>query len=88
MPVSEATLADRLKAAGYATGLVGKWHLGSQPQFHPQKRGFDEFYGFLGGGALVSAGVEGSPPRDGGRRREGIPDGRHRPGGGRVRRPA
>lgn len=49
MPVSETTLADRLKAAGYTTGLVGKWHLGSQPQFHPQKRGFTEFFGFLGG---------------------------------------
>jgi arylsulfatase A-like enzyme len=49
MPVSETTLADRLKAAGYATGLVGKWHLGVDPQFHPQQRGFDEFFGFLGG---------------------------------------
>jgi arylsulfatase A-like enzyme len=49
LPVGETTLADRLKAAGYATGLVGKWHLGSAPQFHPQKRSFDEFFGFLGG---------------------------------------
>lgn len=49
LPVTERTIADRLKAAGYVTGLVGKWHLGAQPQFHPQKRGFDEFYGFLGG---------------------------------------
>ena len=49
LPLSETTIADRLKAAGYATGLVGKWHLGSLPQFHPQKRGFDEFFGFLGG---------------------------------------
>ena len=49
LPVSETTIADRLKAAGYATGLVGKWHLGSQPSMHPQKRGFDEFFGFLGG---------------------------------------
>ena len=49
LPPGETTLADRLKAAGYATGLVGKWHLGSGPQFHPQKRGFDEFFGFLGG---------------------------------------
>jgi arylsulfatase A-like enzyme len=49
LPLSEKTLADRLKAAGYATGLVGKWHLGGAPEFHPQKRGFDEFYGFLGG---------------------------------------
>src|SRR5438105_705066 len=42
LPTTETTLADRLKAAGYATGLVGKWHLGGAPQFHPQKRGFDE----------------------------------------------
>jgi arylsulfatase A-like enzyme len=47
--LSQTTLADRLKAAGYATGLVGKWHLGATPEFHPQKRGFDEFFGFLGG---------------------------------------
>jgi arylsulfatase A-like enzyme len=49
LPLSETTIADRLKALGYATGIVGKWHLGYQPQYHPQKRGFDEFYGFLGG---------------------------------------
>jgi arylsulfatase A-like enzyme len=49
LPVSETTIADRLKAAGYATGLVGKWHLGSAAKFHPQKRGFDEYFGFLGG---------------------------------------
>ena len=49
MPVTEVTIADRLKAAGYATGLVGKWHLGDEAKFHPQKRGFDEFFGFLGG---------------------------------------
>jgi arylsulfatase A-like enzyme len=49
LPVSEATLAERLKEAGYATGLVGKWHLGGAEKFHPQRRGFDEFFGFLGG---------------------------------------
>ncbi|MFO0891664.1 MAG: sulfatase [Isosphaeraceae bacterium] len=49
LPLSESTLADRLKAAGYATGLVGKWHLGAEPRFHPQRRGFDEFFGFLPG---------------------------------------
>jgi len=48
--VKEKTIADRLKAAGYTTGIVGKWHLGTRPQFHPLKRGFDEFWGFLGGG--------------------------------------
>jgi arylsulfatase A-like enzyme len=49
LPLSETTIADRLKAAGYVTGLVGKWHLGGGERFHPQRRGFDEFFGFLGG---------------------------------------
>ena len=49
LPLSEKTIADRLKAAGYVTGIVGKWHLGGTPEMHPQRRGFDEFYGFLGG---------------------------------------
>jgi arylsulfatase A-like enzyme len=49
LPLTETTMADRLKAAGYATGLVGKWHLGGAAKFHPQQRGFDEFFGFLGG---------------------------------------
>ncbi|MEM9644102.1 MAG: sulfatase-like hydrolase/transferase, partial [Planctomycetota bacterium] len=43
------TIADVLKQAGYTTGIFGKWHLGTQPQFHPNARGFDEFYGFLAG---------------------------------------
>ena len=49
LPLSEATLANHLKAAGYATGLVGKWHLGADPKYQPQQRGFEEFFGFLGG---------------------------------------
>jgi arylsulfatase A-like enzyme len=49
LPVTETMVAARLKAAGYATGLVGKWHLGSEDKFHPHSRGFDEFFGFLGG---------------------------------------
>lgn len=50
MPLSEVTLADMLKKEGYATGVFGKWHLGIEPAYHPLKRGFDEFYGFLGHG--------------------------------------
>ena len=46
---SIVTMADVLKQAGYATGVFGKWHLGTRPQFHPKSRGFDEFYGFLAG---------------------------------------
>jgi len=49
LPLTEKTIADRLKTAGYVTGLVGKWHLGGGSENHPLKRGFDEFFGFLGG---------------------------------------
>lgn len=49
LPLSQTTIADRLRAGGYATGLVGKWHLGGAPEFQPPRRGFDEFFGFLGG---------------------------------------
>lgn len=44
------TVASLLKAAGYDTALVGKWHLGYAPQFNPTEHGFDEFFGHLGGG--------------------------------------
>lgn len=50
LPLGEKTLADYLRSAGYATGAFGKWHLGLEPAYHPVKRGFDEFYGFLGHG--------------------------------------
>jgi arylsulfatase A-like enzyme len=50
LPLTEKTIADQLKAAGYRTGIVGKWHLGEAPPFHPNQRGFDEFFGFIGGG--------------------------------------
>src|SRR5688572_2055480 len=49
LPLGQETLPERLKQAGYATGMFGKWHLGNEPEFHPQKRGFEEFFGFLGG---------------------------------------
>ena len=49
LPVTETLIAKRFKDAGYATGLVGKWHLAVRRNFSPQKRGFEEFYGFLGG---------------------------------------
>ena len=47
LPLGEKTVADHLRATGYATALVGKWHLGGTAEFHPQRRGFDEFFGFL-----------------------------------------
>ena len=46
---SVPSLPRYLKSAGFVTGLIGKWHLGSRPEFHPNKHGFDEFFGFLGG---------------------------------------
>ncbi len=49
LPTSETTLANRLRDLGYVTGLVGKWHLGAGPKMHPLERGFQEFFGFLGG---------------------------------------
>jgi arylsulfatase A-like enzyme len=50
LPQSEETMAALLKKAGYTTSVLGKWHLGAHPSQHPNKRGFDEFYGFLEGG--------------------------------------
>ncbi len=47
IPPSEITLADLLQAAGYRTGLVGKWHLGDQAVSRPNAMGFDYFYGSL-----------------------------------------
>lgn len=45
LPVTETTIANRLKALGYATCAVGKWHLGNGPKYIATSRGFDEFYG-------------------------------------------
>lgn len=49
LPLDQVTMADRLEQLGYRTGVIGKWHLGYVPKFHPFERGFDEFFGFLGG---------------------------------------
>ena len=50
LPFDQPTLAAKLKAVGYATALFGKWHLGVHERHNPLERGFDEFYGLLGGG--------------------------------------
>jgi len=47
LPASEVTIAECLKAAGYATSCIGKWHLGHIPQFLPRTQGFDEYFGIL-----------------------------------------
>jgi arylsulfatase A-like enzyme len=49
MDLDEITIADMFKAAGYATAAFGKWHNGTQYPYHPNGRGFDEFYGFTSG---------------------------------------
>ncbi|MBA3483937.1 MAG: sulfatase-like hydrolase/transferase, partial [Pirellulales bacterium] len=49
-PVDQVTLMERTKQLGYTTGVVGKWHLGEQPQWQPQSQGVDSFYGFWEGG--------------------------------------
>ncbi len=49
LPPGEHTLGDHLRAAGYATALIGKWHLGTGEGFHPNQRGFDYFCGMLVG---------------------------------------
>lgn len=50
LALRERTLADLLQNAGYATGLIGKWHLGAfDPRYHPNRRGFDEAVCFRGG---------------------------------------
>jgi arylsulfatase A-like enzyme len=50
LPVSEQMLPEYLKQAGYNTMAIGKWHLGVHEKFRPYNRGFNEFFGFLGGG--------------------------------------
>lgn len=73
LPLSQQTIANLFHDHGYATGLVGKWHLGGRPEFHPEQRGFDEFYGFLHEGHFFVP-----PPYDGVTsflRKKDLPDG-------------
>jgi len=54
LPNSEITIAELLKKQGYRTGLMGKWHVGKQPEQSPNAFGFDEFYGFLSSHSLYT----------------------------------
>jgi len=49
LPVTGRSLPQLLKHAGYATALIGKWHLGFKPEYHPNRHGFDYFWGYLAG---------------------------------------
>jgi arylsulfatase A-like enzyme len=50
LPKDEMTIAESVSQVGYTSGVIGKWHLGAHISNHPLNRGFDEFYGHLGGG--------------------------------------
>ena len=71
MPLEETTIADRLKAAGYRTAIFGKWHLGVGEKYRPTQRGFEQFFGFLGGAhTYVAVGADANPLFDGSSRLE------------------
>jgi arylsulfatase A-like enzyme len=58
LPPTPPTLPRLVKDRGYETALIGKWHLGLLPEFHPHRHGFDEFYGFLGAAADYASHVD------------------------------
>lgn len=75
LPSTELTLAEVARDAGYATALIGKWHLGGTARFHPQRHGFERFFGFLHEGHyFVPAPYENVTTWQ---RRRTLPDGRH-----------
>ena len=63
IPPEHPTLPSLLREAGYATALIGKWHLGYPPHFGPLQSGYDEFWGFRGGGVdyFAHTGPRGGP---------------------------
>lgn len=62
LPPEEPTLPSQLRQAGYATSLIGKWHLGAAPRFGPRLSGYDEFFGVRGGGADYFTHASGAGP--------------------------
>jgi len=58
----ETTIADVLAAAGYRTGMVGKWHLGHQPGFFPTEHGFDSYFGLLYSNDMIRPWVQTDVP--------------------------
>jgi arylsulfatase A-like enzyme len=70
LPPNHPTVATLLKAGGYSTSLVGKWHLGWKTEFGPNQHGFDEFFGVLSGAVDYfshrAADMPGGNPAEGG----------------------
>jgi arylsulfatase A-like enzyme len=62
VPKTVPTLAEKLKAAGYATGMVGKWHIGFKEGLRPHERGFDFHFGFLSGAHTYIPGKQDNDP--------------------------
>jgi arylsulfatase A-like enzyme len=62
LPRTELTLAEKLKTVGYATGMVGKWHIGFKEGLRPHERGFDFHYGFLSGARTYLPGKSENDP--------------------------
>jgi arylsulfatase A-like enzyme len=63
LPLSETLMSQRFQTLGYRTGLIGKWHLGYPPAWHPNRRGFDYFLGCLQGSRGYFPIAEVSPHR-------------------------
>lgn len=64
LPPESTTFAERLRDAGYATSICGKWHLGYRPEDNPLRHGFDEFHGFLSGNVDYHSHIDGSGRHD------------------------
>ncbi|MEM8953837.1 MAG: sulfatase-like hydrolase/transferase [Verrucomicrobiota bacterium] len=62
LPKHVPTLAEKLNTAGYATGMIGKWHIGFREGLRPHERGFDSFYGFLSGARSFYPDPNGNSP--------------------------
>ena len=56
LDLKQTTFAQRMKALGYATGIIGKWHIGEDAGYRPTERGFDEFYGYFPFGIAANNG--------------------------------
>ncbi|MBL8211128.1 MAG: sulfatase-like hydrolase/transferase [Bryobacterales bacterium] len=80
LPIGEKILPQYLAPAGYRSAVIGKWHLGIRAGYHPQERGFDEFFGFLvGGNAFITAKTTGGRAVETDDRNGAIPQTRKEP---------